>query len=508
MRLLALTLTITVLLVAAGTGYARWATLVHLSGHVSTGEVDIEFTCCTCNDPTNTVDPGHDKDVGWCDCQLVDTDEDGDADLVRLRIANGYPGYRCEFEVTVRNNGTIPVRIVETRLLHDYDVDVIEIGGSWVDGSLLGTQLDPGESDSGVLQLHVKQAASQNMDYTFTLEIEAVQWNEAESPSGAQGYGPDVVCMWETDMVTQPVSGQPLLEDGDPLHETPGAQFLPPLRFDAAKEVGYWVIVKHPMGAGCVDEVKVDVYHPPGSPGYGSMIHRIALTKVDKAALGIPSYQAARDAGLVAYQAGYDSARVSDDLSEGRAGVYVAQGHLDGCAPAGDYRVAADACGSDGLCASHSGTGLENHFTYLAASGIEIDFESLDYGSVEVGAPKWIRGDAVWDQSVDAAPDPNPATIRNIGNTDVSIAIVQDDMGFGYSGTDDDREWNVGYGARLGGDPCKDVYYDPYQDVILPNKLALGAMENVDLLICVRQTAFGIHTGNMTIGCLEAAFEP
>ncbi|NQT48595.1 MAG: hypothetical protein HQ578_06430, partial [Chloroflexi bacterium] len=461
-----LVLAIGVVLATVCVGYARWAERIDVSGQVATGTIAVLLTEITCDDPPGTLDPGHDKDVGCCVCQLVDVDGDGYADVAEVTVTNVYPGYHCTVGLTIRNDGTIPVCITDIRLVHDYDLEVLELEGFWDAPEFLGTQLYSGESISGSLSLHVEQAAGQYMAYSFNLEVEATQWNEAdagpENPGSETGCPPTVTCMWQQDTAFSSGGGGRLLEDGDPLHETSGAQFLPVLLFNSAKELQYWAIVSHPEDTDGVERVTVSVYHPVLPPEYGSKTCEPTLTEVDKSMVGIPAYETASNAGLVAYQDGYDKGKVIDELIDGRAEVYMVQGVLTYGEPAGDYRVVADACCSDGAYASDKGTSLENHFSYLGTCGIEIDFASINYGAIEVGTVRWIQGDALLDEPVDAAPDPNPATVRNVGNTNLQITVWQDDMGFGYSGSSEDPNWKVEYGARLGRDPANDTRYRPY----------------------------------------------
>jgi len=44
--------------------------------------------------------------------------------------------------------------------------------------------------------------------------------------------------------------------------------------------------------------------------------------------------------------------------------------------------------------------------------------------------------------------------------------------------------------------------------VTLVNKLLLSAAERLDLLIYVKESPAGRHTGTMTVGCIESPFGP
>jgi len=310
---------------------------------------------------------------------------------------------------------------------------------------------------------------------------------------------PIIKCKWERDT-------SPCMEEADPTHAVPGSQFLPPCEYDAEMDVEYWVIVTDPEGVGTVKQVTVDVYHPAGPPLFGSWKYQVILEKVNKAEDGIPAYIAARDAGLIAYNDGYDDAEVWDELDKCTADVYKGVGQLHYHQPCGDYLVVADACDNGNAWASQAETHLENTFEYVCTSCMEIDFDSLDYGTVEVNTNKWIAGDTKWDDPVGPAPVPNRPTVRNIGNCDIQITVSQDDMGFGFSGPASEPDWNVEYDARMGSDTVNEVVYAPYEEVVLPNKLPLCNTEELDFSIHVQKSMAMTHSGVMTLGCVMASF--
>ena len=303
---------------------------------------------------------------------------------------------------------------------------------------------------------------------------------------------PIVKCKWEQDLTSS-------LENGDVSHASNGSQFLPPLAYQGKKVVQYWAVVTDPEGVNTVEQVTVDVYHPTQTPECGSFKYQLILTEVDKVESGIPAYEAARDAGLVTYQQEYTDAEVTEELVKCTAKVYMVEGFLDYHQPAGDYLAIYDAY-DGGRWASEEGYDLENFFTYIAVCAIEIDFTAVNYGTVEVCNNKWIAGDTVFGST--------PATVRNIGNTDASITLVQDDMGFGYSGIQPNIDWNVEFDARLGNDTANEKVYDPHEQVKLPNVLPLCNTEEMDFSIHIKKSTSQVRTGTMTLGCEIAPFPP
>ena len=346
----------------------------------------------------------------------------------------------------------------------------------------------------------------------LAVAFSAVPAIAAEVPTGVNVTGgtttpPIIKAKWEQDTTA-------CLEDGDPLHETAGGQFLPPGTYNGTKAVQYWVIVTDDEGVGTVTTVEVDVYHPAGPPEMGSWKYQLIMTKVDKETIGIPAFEAAWEAGLVTWNAAVfadeDEALedIADELDKCTADVYMIQEVLSYHQPAGDYKVVADACDTGNVWAHEGGTNLENLFTYVAVPGFEVDFNAVNYGNATVCVEKMIAGDTVFDLPVAAAPDPNPATVRNVGNTDIKLTVLQNDMNFGYSGNPPNIDWNVEFDARMGSDNLNKVLYDPEEEVTLPNKLPLCNTEELDFSIHIEKSSYGPHTGNMTLGCVEVPFGP
>lgn len=355
--------------------------------------------------------------------------------------------------------------------------------------------------------------------------------------TGGTTSPPIIKCKWEQDQ-----SG--VLEDGDPTHEkyigdgaaTPcNGQFLPSGEYQVDKVMEFWVVVTDPEGVNTVSQVTVDVDHPADFPderlaemGWERHKFQVILGKVDKFIDGIPAYEAARDAHLVTYQPGYEPVYdaegnlvkddVWDELNKCTAEVYMGVEVISYHQPQGKYIVVADACDQGNSWASEADppTTLKNNFTYVCVPGFEIDFNKLDYGTVEVSKKKWIAGDTDWDTPLAPAPDPNPATIRNRGNTDLWITVHETDMGFGHQGITPTAyqgstqppagasNWNVVFDARMGSAPANEMYFDPCVTVKLPNKLKLCQKDELDFSIHVIKSTAGPHTGLKTLGCEKA----
>jgi len=327
------------------------------------------------------------------------------------------------------------------------------------------------------------------------------------------GTDPVVKCKWEQDTTAS-------LEDGDPTHieyspdVTANAQFLPPLTKGGKKMIRYFAVVTDAEDGGNVDQVYADVYHPKDSPPpystsddprgayfkYEIPFSSLAgdYTAEEKAA-EIDFLNDAYNAHLIKFQSGYDIDDIRYELEKGTASLWMGQKEIDYEQPAGDYTVNAYAIDQT----SNISEVLVNFFNYVPVAGVEVDFSSVNYGSVRLGVEKMVTGDTVWDTPLDAAPSPNPATVRNIGNTWAHVTIYQTDMGFGKDGN---GNWNVMFDARMGSDDINKVSFAPNTTVTLPNYLQLSSQDEIDLsIVVIKGTSGATYTGTLTIG---AEIEP
>jgi hypothetical protein len=193
-----------------GLGYAKWSETLTIDGTVNTGEVDWEFSSFSILDSLappneepdyNTADGfvgdfwQVDKNVGWAEGELVDSDGDGDKDTFALTFYNVYPSYFNEISVYAHNNGTIPI-IIDRVLINGTELkksptpvvklDLTNDGKPDVEvwwGNGFGVQLEPSNrSPEMSFWFHVLQDAPEGETLHFNISIEAIQWNEYVSP--------------------------------------------------------------------------------------------------------------------------------------------------------------------------------------------------------------------------------------------------------------------------------------------------------------------------------------
>ncbi|MEW6770250.1 MAG: hypothetical protein AB1330_02535 [Bacillota bacterium] len=172
------TLALVLSLALVGLGLAWWTDQLTIAGTVGTGEVDVVFTGAftdddgTVNDPSidpsDPLDPPtYDKNVAMKEAAISE-----DGKTLTCTITNGYPSYAPTTYFTITNTGTVPVRITA--------VTVTPPAGGEVEVTvpdLVGEVIDPEASLNGVCYQHVTEAAAENSSYTYTVTIDAIQWN-------------------------------------------------------------------------------------------------------------------------------------------------------------------------------------------------------------------------------------------------------------------------------------------------------------------------------------------
>jgi len=317
------------------------------------------------------------------------------------------------------------------------------------------------------------------------------------------GDPPIVKCKWEQEPATVNCTTP---ESGDPTHAENGTQINPPMLKCDTKPIQYYAVVTDPQGVAAVTHVFADVFHPADSPypyndsddlkgplfKYEIGFHFVS-TFDDAEDLVREAY----DAGLIKFGAGYDLAEVIRELDKGEAEIWMGEEDIDYEQPGGMYDVNVYAID----LTNNLSEALSNQFCYVPTCGIEVDFDSIHYGSVDLGVEKLISGDTEWSVS---APQPaganqtNGATVRNIGNTWTSLIISQDDMGFGQ----EEGVWNVFYDTRMGSDDTFYVQYEPEQTVTLVNALGLSKRDELDFSIKVmKPSIWSSYNGTMTLCC-------
>lgn len=197
-----------------GFGFAKWSDSVTISAAAQTGELSWGWVSgsfmqqdngsdVTCDDGLLNVRPTPEgKNVGNTTGVFTDENGDGTLDLLTVTVNNAYPSYYNELSAKVQNFGTIPVIIghviftswngqqytIYDGVTYAFHADgtITEYDGSTPDTEVLefcwlnnyDVQQHPGTKLEESFEFHVLQPAQQNHTYTFSVSIEAVQWNE------------------------------------------------------------------------------------------------------------------------------------------------------------------------------------------------------------------------------------------------------------------------------------------------------------------------------------------
>lgn len=169
-----ISLVLTLCLAGVGIVYGHWTGTLDIEGTVQTGELDMEFLHCNVTEINDPLEIGETKVV------CVDTDSDGDSDAMLVNMSNVTASYRAEIAFDVNNNGTLPLVINSIQI----DVDQTSLGSDafdiQLDGIAPGDSINPGDSKSCVLRIHV--LTEEIGCYGFFIIIEAVNWNEGGGP--------------------------------------------------------------------------------------------------------------------------------------------------------------------------------------------------------------------------------------------------------------------------------------------------------------------------------------
>jgi len=153
----------------AGFAYAHWEKIITINATINTGDVDLIIV--SASDDDDGIDPGKNKDVA----DTTITIDPNDPEKAIVTITNAYPSYYVYIHVTIRNVGSVPVKLKEIRTTAP-DCITVE---AWnhITEQLEPYPDEPYQSDYSA-RIHVEQCAEQGATYTFTIEFVFWNWNE------------------------------------------------------------------------------------------------------------------------------------------------------------------------------------------------------------------------------------------------------------------------------------------------------------------------------------------
>jgi hypothetical protein len=221
-------------------------------------------------------------------------------------------------------------------------------------------------------------------------------------------------------------------ESGDLGHNVAGTQ-IEPLPGDAMTEVftPFWkyAIISDPVGRDDISQVFEWLTYPDGYE-----TDEVTATKMNYTDAMV-ILNAALVAGLVDDSIVLNPANgftehdtlewmLRDDKNQ--AYMFKIENDLNNHNEPGMYTVnfkAVDLTGGQGLATGQ--------FEYMSLEAIQLDFDTIDYGLVQIGVQKWASGDDFFDVSLTS----NLPTVKNQGNVDIQLVVGASSMW----GTDQDK---------------------------------------------------------------------
>jgi hypothetical protein len=262
---------------------------------------------------------------------------------------------------------------------------------------------------------------------------------------GSGGNPADIAAIWET------VDDDPTktLDDDE---TKDGCQVNPPMRFNQYRDVWVYIAIYDPDGDITDNsDIKIDISWPDnelterlGLSGWAvENLHPSNATKAEFDAAH--AIDGAPNDYFICYYNGFDYDLISDEYSQENIVFKKVQWNIFYHWPAGWYDANVTIQGSNTF------QQRTNYFEYALGLGIEIDFDSIDWGQKNDNG-QWYKKDGnwVWDN---IANDPDYPTIRAIGNWDNELGIHFTNGSFWWDGTHDDVYFDVRVGNSLPGDP-------------------------------------------------------
>jgi hypothetical protein len=279
------------------------------------------------------------------------------------------------------------------------------------------------------------------------------------------GIAPNIECKWELPDVlssdTDPTIQYGLDDDPDTVPDadptTPGIQIPCDLQRDGtgnpigppampedvhakiqvkpnledepeARRIQVWMAVDHPAGLGNIGGVYWDVFEGDGAGGW---THKVQLegTDVHKVPTGPTGQCTNYGTGTddppntmfgAAVANGILSADAVDDLNFGlvakcqqnEKAFYYSEFELSKDQPCGEYKIIATAA-SGGLTDT-----LTNYIDIICVIGLQIDFSSVNWGSIVPGQDDQVSGNLLWEPTSSTAP-----TVKNVGNDGMRLKV-------------------------------------------------------------------------------------
>lgn len=156
----------------SGLAYATWSETLMISGTVNTGTVDVEWSECSSGD--SEIEG---KDVSSIICE-IDPD---DSNTMIVTVTNAYPCIDYWNVVDIHCVGSVPVHLYEVFVSPQDPNVLVEIlyyeDAACTMSASIPVQLHTDDTIYVKIHVHITNDAEPNHIYTFTAQIDAVQWN-------------------------------------------------------------------------------------------------------------------------------------------------------------------------------------------------------------------------------------------------------------------------------------------------------------------------------------------
>ena len=185
----------------------------------------------------------------------------------------------------------------------------------------------------------------------------------------------------------------------------------------------------------------------------------------------------------------YDYGAICADLEKQTAMVYCCDQSLAYDDLSGVYQAAVIAQDGKGSFSNL----LVSNVDYLPVTAVDVDFSSINYGSVAAN----VLQEASYYANNDMR-NLGAAYVRNVGNTRLKVSIEQNDMGLGKT----DGRYNIWYYARYATINNEWTSYPPNDPAILPGVVDLSTNQPIEFAVTVTRypdTLKKDYSGSLTV---------
>ncbi len=191
---------------SVGIGYGRWSQTIQTTDTVNTGTFAIQFQQAVTNDDSTTnnmIDPtnqgswswtsGALASSGWSGSRRTDGNNDASTTIVggvgtatlSIAMVGTYPGYWSSVGCTLKNTGTIPIKVntVTNSVTAPSGGSSSDVSISFSDALVQSshTLINPNAEVLGAVYIHWNTVPSTDArTYTLTVTVNAMQWNTVQ----------------------------------------------------------------------------------------------------------------------------------------------------------------------------------------------------------------------------------------------------------------------------------------------------------------------------------------